>query len=156
MGATTTPLISLLPKLKEDYPSFQFTEGEHFLWSPENQTVFFTPDGDPTLLLHELGHALLKHADYERDVQLLTMERAAWEKAFELGELYGVTVPVDTAEDHLDTYRDWLHARSTCPTCTATGFQSASTQYTCPACSQVWAVNEARLCQLRRVRTGLA
>ncbi len=152
MGATTTHLTSLLKKLKEKYPTLQFEVGEHFLWSPENNTVTYQSNGEPALLLHEVAHALLAHTTYERDVQLVAMERAAWEKAREISISYDVTISEDLLEGHLDTYRDWLHARSTCPACTATGYQSGASAYTCPACTQEWHVNEARVCQLRRVK----
>lgn len=152
MGATTTPLTSLLPKLRQDNPTLTFTEGEHFLWSPDTQTIKYRPSAEPGLLLHELAHALLGHHSYERDIQLLAMERSAWEEAQRLAVTYGVSIPSQITEDHLDTYRDWLHARSTCPTCTATGYQTGAKTYSCPACSQEWRVNEARLCGLRRTK----
>lgn len=156
MAATTTPLIDLLKQLKTDFPTVSFVEGERFLWSPVDHTVYYELDGAPELLLHELGHALLKHAAYTKDVQLLGMERAAWEVALEKAKDYmpaaNSEALKDTMETHLDSYRDWLHARSTCPACTATGFQSGAQEYTCPACLQVWTVNEARGCQLRRHR----
>ena len=83
------------------------------------------------------------------------MEMAAWGEAKRLGLDLNIDVPEDDAEDHLDTYRDWLHARSTCPNCTATGFQKNASTYACPACTQEWSVNEARICQLRRTKTPL-
>lgn len=152
MGATTTPLTSLLPRLRQDNPTLTFTEGEHFLWSPDTKTVEYQASADPGLLLHEVAHALLEHSSYERDVQLLAMERSAWEEAQKLAGTYDITITSDIIEDHLDTYRDWLHARSTCPNCTATGYQSGTKTYSCPACSQEWHVNEARLCGLRRTK----
>ncbi len=152
MGATTTPLTSLLPKLRQDNPTLTFTEGRHFLWSPDTKTIEYQPGAEPGLLLHELAHALLGHQSYDRDVQLLAMERAAWDEAQRLATTYSAAISPDTVEGHLDTYRDWLHARSTCPNCTATGYQTGSQTYSCPACSQEWRVNEARLCQLRRTK----
>lgn len=154
MAATTMPLTSLLKKLSADYPEIHFVEGEHFLWSPEKSTVSYEVAGDPALLLHELGHALLGHTGYERDIELIAIERDAWSKATELSSKHGITIAEDTAEDHLDTYRDWLHARSTCPACTSTGYQTGLKAYACPACSQTWSVNEARVCQLRRTKTN--
>ena len=97
-----------------------------------------------TLLIHELAHGLLEHADYARDVQLLNMERQAWEKALEIAQSYGETIDEDVIETHLDTYRDWLHQRSTCPVCQAVGLQIKKQAYTCPACSHEWRVNEAQ------------
>jgi DnaJ-class molecular chaperone len=50
----------------------------------------------------------------------------------------------------MNSYRDWLHARSTCPVCQATGMETKKSIYTCPACRHQWRVNEARICSLRR------
>ena len=153
MDATTTPLTNLLQTLRAKYPSLHFARGEQFFWSPEKETIYYTEDPDAeALLLHELSHALLSHTEYERDVQLVAMEREAWTEALALAATYAIPLSEDVIEDHLDTYREWLHARSTCPACTSTGFQSGHHTYTCPACTQEWKVNEARICQLRRTK----
>jgi lipopolysaccharide biosynthesis regulator YciM len=102
------------------------------------------------LLIHELAHALLNHKNYRRDIELIEMETAAWHEAKQYGEKYNVEIKEDVIQDHLDTYRDWLHARSSCPNCLATGYQTKHLTYECPACTHSWKVNEARLCALRR------
>lgn len=142
---------SLIKHLQKSYPDFKFEAGERFSWQPEsrqityNQTVF-----DGTLLLHELGHALLGHASYRRDVELLGLERAAWSEAKRLGKQINLPISPTQIDNHLDTYRDWLHARSSCPSCQSSGVQISELQYSCPTCSTVWRVNEARSCGLRR------
>lgn len=144
--------LSLLPKLKKDFPQLVFTAGARYAWSPDARTVFFD-ESDPEntgLLLHELAHGLLDHHDYSKDVELVAMESAAWDKARQIAPGYNVQITDDTVQDTLDTYREWLHARSTCPACEATGYQSGKSDYTCVACAHVWRVNEARLCALRR------
>lgn len=148
---------SLLHKLKTDNPTIHFVAGDTFLWSPESRTVFYVSDGphSKTLLLHEVSHALLGHSEYKRDIELIAMESAAWDKAKELAKTYHFPVSDSVAEDHLDTYRDWLHARSTCPDCTATGYQTNRDTYRCPACTSEWRVNEARVCELRRYKQKL-
>ncbi|MCY1379960.1 hypothetical protein D9M68_895230 [compost metagenome] len=79
------------------------------------------------------------------------MERDAWRYAKEkLGSNYKVTITDTVIQDSLDTYRDWLHARSTCPNCQATGMQNRKRHYRCIACQHVWRVNDARICGLRR------
>ena len=145
---------SLIHKLKTDYPKFSFIEAEQFSWSPDTHTVNYSrgPAHASSLLLHELSHGVLDHHQYERDVQLLAIETAAWEKAKELAEHYHVRLTENTIQDHLDTYREWMHARSTCPECTATGYQSTKSTYSCPACTHEWRVNEARLCGLKRYK----
>lgn len=143
---------SLIHKLKTAYPDISFIEAEQFSWSPTTRTVFYSRDvpNAPHLLLHELSHALLDHNTYRRDVELIAMETAAWEKAKEYATTYNVRFNETVIQDHLDTYRDWLHARSTCPECSANGYQTEAFHYECPACLHKWKVNEARLCALRR------
>jgi len=142
---------SLIPRLKLDYPQFSFKQAEHFLWSPSEQTIYYTTeDKGYSFLFHELSHGLLKHTDYSHDIELITMERDAWDKALELAEMYKLVIDDDLIQSTLDTYRDWLHARSTCPQCKAIGLQVKKHAYACPACRHTWRVNEARICALRR------
>lgn len=153
MDATTMrSTSSLIHKLKTDYPNITFFESEQFSWSPVTHTVSYARElpNASELLLHELSHGLLEHREYTRDIELLAMEAAAWEKARELADTYSVRLSEKIVQRHLDTYRDWMHARSTCPECTATGYQTSHSQYACPACTHEWRVNEARLCGLKR------
>jgi len=146
---------SLLPKLAVDYPTISFTAGTRFAWSPDQHTVYFdTADNNPELLLHELAHGILGHHDYSKDVELVAMETQAWDKAMALADTYAVTISDETVQDNLDTYREWLHARSTCPQCEATGYQSGKQTYSCVACTHTWRVNEARICALRRYKVA--
>jgi hypothetical protein len=152
MAVTTMPsTTSLIAKLRYDFPDLTFSEGTDFHWAPEQRTIWFIPDGKKELLLHELSHALLDHKEYTRDIQLIEMERDAWKYAREvLGSKYGAPIEDGVVEDALDTYRDWLHARSTCPNCQAIGMQEKRRLYVCAACGSRWRVNEARTCELRR------
>ena len=93
----------LAKQLAADYPQLHFAPGEQDWWDSHSQTVFYHTT--PAALLHELGHALLGHTSYRRDVELLAMEQAAWHKARQLAPHYHVTITTDTIEDHLDTYR---------------------------------------------------
>lgn len=144
---------SLLKQLKNDYPELTFSASDSFRWSPSSRTLYFdeaAPDG-AIFLLHELGHALLDHQEYSRDIDLIKIERDAWSYAVNnFSAPFGVPISDETVQDNLDTYRDWLHARSTCPHCQATGLQIAKQLYRCVGCSHEWRVNEARNCQLRR------
>jgi hypothetical protein len=154
MDATTMPSItSLVSRLQVDFPAFQFVSGADFCWSPERKTISYSKSSDDhASLLHELSHAILKHDTFTRDVQLLALEQAAWQHAKSTLSLeYDITITQDQIEDSLDTYRDWLHARSTCPNCQAIGMQGKQRLYSCLVCRTKWHTNDARVCALRRV-----
>lgn len=144
---------SLIFQLSADYPAFRFESAEEFRWSADTQTIFIDSSGrhGEEFTLHELSHAILGHEGYDKDIELIKYERDAWEYARTiLSKKYSIAVSEETAEDNLDTYRDWLHARSTCPACHATGLQVQKRIYACVACGATWSVNEARLCGLKR------
>jgi hypothetical protein len=151
---TTMPHInSLAASIISDYP-YHFVIGDDFKWSPLTSTIFYPPLTSPEDIwsfLHEVSHAELRHTDYLADVQLVNNEAQAWKHAATvLAHRYNVSIDQDYIEDHLDTYRIWLHQRSTCPDCSQNGLQTKNT-YSCINCRCVWRVNEARLCALRRV-----
>jgi len=145
---------TLISQLKSEYPQYSFTKSSDFLWSPDKKIIFYCEkdNNDYIYILHELSHALLSHLCYGYDITLITMEREAWDKAVELAKDRGLTINNDLIQSSLDTYRDWLHARSTCPKCQATGLQSKKNTYNCLACGYKWRVNEARSCSLRRYK----
>ncbi len=153
MAVTTTPsTTSLAIKLTQNYPQFTFIAGDDFYWSPGEQAIYYVKDSvDVSAFLHELAHGLLKHNDYTRDIRLIELERDAWTHASTVvAPQYGITISDEIIESALDTYRDWLHARSICPHCHATGIQTKADIYRCVACRTSWKVNEARVCALRR------
>lgn len=143
---------SLIDKLQTDFPDLTFAASDGFRWSPHDKTVFYdTQSDDCASLLHELSHAVLNHQQYTKDIELIEIERDAWQYATDsLSHQYKVTISDDTVQNALDTYRDWMHARSTCPDCQATGVQTKKNLYKCLACSAQWRVNDARVCALRR------
>jgi hypothetical protein len=141
----------LLKQIKSDYPEIRFLPHEEFQWSPSEATVYYMPSGDTPLLLHELAHALLGHTIYRKDIELISLERDAWHYAKNVLALrYDITILDRTIEDMLDTYRDWIHARSKCPQCKLTGMQTKKDRYKCISCLTIWKVNEAKSCALRR------
>lgn len=150
MPSTNQPL---LEKLEQDNPDLVFEPDEGFEWSPSDNTIKYDLS-DPHFdarLLHELSHALLDHHRYVRDIDLIAMERDAWRHArMELGPRYEVRVDGDVIHHDMDTYRDWLHERSTCPKCASTGLETKKHLYKCLTCGHTWRVNEARTCALRR------
>jgi hypothetical protein len=146
--------MDILPKLQRDFPDIAFTEGSDFYWSPQQQTVFYASQGDAWSLLHELSHALLGHARYQSDFELLALEVAAWDKARVLAPDYGVTIDEDHIQDCLDTYRDWLHQRSTCPRCGTKSLQTDAQHYQCFNCQTIWKVTASRFCRPYRQLTN--
>lgn len=147
---------SFLPRITADHARYTFTPGDHFRWSADTHKITYDPTDTHAKehILHELAHALLGHNDYDRDIELIGIERDAWQYAKDnLGPKYGVTIHEQTIQGSLDTYRDWLHARSTCPNCQATGLQYKKYHYRCIACRHIWRVNDSRLCGLRRYST---
>lgn len=142
---------SLIARLRRDFTNIRFTRGDTFRWSPHERTVYYIDDTDAPSLIHEIAHAILGHSTYLRDIELIKMERDAWNyAATTLSKKYDTPIDEDTVQDALDTYRNWLHARSVCPDCRAVGLQTDIRTYTCLACRTSWQVNEARTCALRR------
>ncbi|MDN5835576.1 MAG: hypothetical protein L0H36_02990 [bacterium] len=144
-----------LNKLADSFPDIKLQAASNFKWSPDEQTVYYdqTDPDAAQYLLHEISHALLSHTNFSRDIELLKLERDAWDYASsQLADRFETTIDDDLVQDSLDTYRDWLHSRSSCPKCASTGIQNAANSYQCPACQQKWRVNDGRGCQLRRYK----
>jgi hypothetical protein len=143
----------LLNRLRKQLPGVIFEPGTTFAWSPKKKALTYKTDAlrkktGQWSLLHEAAHARLNHQTYTSDFELLMLEVAAWQEAKTLATELDVT-PVDEEylQDCLDTYRDWLHRRSTCPICGSVGLQHSPTQYHCHNCHSVWAVTPARFCR---------
>lgn len=148
-----TDFKNILGKVKDDNKSIRFIKSKNFYWSPAEQVVHYGNGSDPFAvfaLLHELSHALLSHQNYQTDIELLRLEAEAWAKAVMVAKEYSVTISDDHIQDCLDTYRDWLHKRSTCPTCKAHGLQNIRDGYICLNCSGKWQVTNARFCRVYR------
>ncbi|MFI5212805.1 MAG: hypothetical protein ACHQTE_02490 [Candidatus Saccharimonadales bacterium] len=147
-------ITSLTTKLQADFPAFTFALSDQFRWSPDEKVISIDQTSDDSAtLLHELAHAALGHSHFSKDIELIEMERDAWEYASKtLGPGYNVAIDEDVVQGALDSYRDWLHARSTCPECSATGIETKKNNYKCLACTSTWRVNDARVCALRRYK----
>lgn len=147
---------TLLKQLKRDFPQFRFAKGDTFSWSSRKKEIHYPaippdPAHAPWSLLHELGHALLGHTTYQTDFELLKLEAAAWARAADLGTKYGHEIDPDHIQDCLDTYRDWLHQRSACPSCGITSLQRDQHTYCCYNCNTQWRVSRTRLCRPYRL-----
>ena len=124
---------TFLAKIKSNYPDFKFVTGAKFAFRPP-KTIVIGPEEpeDASLLLHELGHALSLHRDFNTSAKRLKMEVEAWEKARELASQYGIEMDDEMIEGELDTYREWLHQKSRCKKCGLTCFQTPDGSYHCP------------------------
>lgn len=145
-----------LEHLQQLLPDVTFKNGASFCWSPKSRTIIFPDealayDDGTWALIHEAGHALLGHTQYATDFELISLEVAAWEKAKEIAKTLGVTIDANHIQDCLDTYRDWLHRRSTCPTCGSVSFQHTDSSYACHNCLAEWTVTAARFCRPYRL-----
>lgn len=152
MNSQKTHSRKILSALKKLAPKASFEEHDSFYWSPETQVVAFKAadleyDEGIWCLLHETAHAQLAHTNYETDFALLTLEVAAWEEAKILGKQLDITIDNEHIQDCLDTYRDWLHRRSTCPACGTVGLQQSPTNYRCHNCNDEWSVTSERFCR---------
>lgn len=154
MAVITMASSNLLNQLTTDFPAIHFVASDLFQWSNNTQTVHYNPL-EPTyslLLLHETAHATLGHNEYYYDIDLLKLERAAWNETEQLAKKYAVTFDETVVEDALDSYREWLHARSLCPSCGLLGVQESASTYACVACHAKWRVNHAKHCGLKRTK----
>jgi len=144
----------VLDQLRLRFPYLTYTSGSSFAWSPATREIIYgNPDGPHAIwsLLHETSHALLAHTTYATDLDLLMLEAAAWKHAEELAGSMKIVIDADHIQNALDTYRDWLHARSSCPRCNNSGFQHRQ-NYQCFNCHTTWHVTNARFCRPYRTR----
>lgn len=142
----------LVAELQKLLPSVQFAPGDSFSWSPRTKTITYVRPADEeshTLwtLIHESSHALLEHQGYGYDFELLLLEVEAWDKAKQLAPDFGLDIDTEYIQDCLDTYRDWLHRRSTCPACETISLQISPQEYACYNCRHRWSVSAARFCR---------
>lgn len=146
-----------IERLAADYPQFKFRPGPQEHWSPRTKTITYETDRPLAQLryglLHELAHALLDHSTYHGDFDLLQLESHAWQLAAKIGRKYGVRISDDHIQNCLDTYRDWLHRRSACPTCGTHAMQKDPNTYECFNCGTDWKVSSRRFARAYRRRT---
>lgn len=139
------------------YSNLVFEPGDVFRWSPATQTITYDTakidkPGGRLSLLHEISHALLGHKNYDQDLELIRMEVDAWRKTAELAKQHNVDFVDEDIEHCLDTYRDWLFARSRCPGCEQSGIQADERTYRCFICNEKWQVPVRQSCHVKRYR----
>lgn len=134
----------IVDKLRRDYPQLKFKPGNAACWMPENSTVFYgLPFTEKEIwsLCHEIGHALSGHQSFNSDIDLLLKELEAWEEAKKIASSYDLVINDVHIEACLDSYRNWIHKRSTCPKCLLKGIQQDTTRYICISCQSEWTVS---------------
>ena len=149
---------SLVKRLQHQHPYLRFVEGRRASWSAEKQSITYTPTTEASAawaLLHEVGHALLGHGSYESDMDLVSKEVAAWVRARELAAEHVISINEEHVQACLDTYRDWVHQRSICPTCRSHALQPSRSLYRCLNCGNAWKVSTSRFCRPYRLKTSL-
>jgi hypothetical protein len=148
---------SVVRSLRDLLPDIGIKAGDNLHWSPENQSITYRLDDSSEDniwgLIHEAGHATLGHHTYSSDMELLQLEVAAWSEAEKIAKNIGIKIDPDHIQDCLDTYRDWLHQRSTCPRCGVVSFQESSRTYQCYTCRMNWTVSTSRFCRPYRLGT---
>lgn len=159
IGKPIRQIEAFIKRLAADYPDFKFKIGKQEHWSPRTKTIIYNPAQPLQELrygvLHELAHALLDHADYSNDFELLRMEADAWDMAINIGHRYHIEIPHEHTQNCLDTYRDWLHHRSACPNCGMHVLQKDSANYHCFNCQTEWKVTTGRFVRpYRKVADG--
>ena len=154
MNTSSKTPSQFIERIAKDYPQFKFKPGPQEHWSPRTKTITYELNGDNLQfgLLHELAHALLGHDSYRNDFELVKLESQAWQKAAEIGRKYGVKVSDDHIQNCLDTYRDWLHRRSKCPSCGMHALQPNAKSYKCFNCGEIWLVSSGRFARSYRRR----
>lgn len=156
MPNNTISINQLQQRICNHFAELSFREDHFFCWSAGRQEVHYRSAKsieDIWQLLHEIAHAVLRHDDFYKDIHLLQHESEAWQLAIgQLAPTFSQRIPQEFAEEHLDSYREWLHARSTCPSCRQSGIQQTTRMYQCVNCLCSWLVNDARLKRLRRTK----
>jgi hypothetical protein len=145
-------LNSTVAKLREEFPGIEFVKSSTFKWDPDELKIYYSPKSENSLwsLFHEIGHMMLHHKNYRSDFSLLKMEAQAWHKAKEIAAKHKIKIDSDHIEKCLDSYRDWLYARSSCRECMQTGLEISTGLYKCINCNFRWKVSPERFCRVYR------
>lgn len=158
MSSQSLSLEALVESAAKALPGVSMKPGDTFFWSPKESIITYRVGQEENIhdqwaFLHELSHALLGHSSYASDFELLLLEVAAWQKAKEIAPSYNLAIDEEHIQDCLDTYRDWLHQRASCPGCSTVSLQVNPTLYTCHNCHTSWTVSSSRFCRPYRLNS---
>ena len=145
-----------LQEIRKLLKKYKCIPGERFIYHSSNGTISYVP-GDlkyplgALALLHEIAHLKLGHKIYKYDLELLQMEEEAWKLTEKEAKKYEVPIDKDHIEFCLDTYRDWVNKRTTCPCCHTFGLQKSDHEFLCTECAAKWKVNQRKDREVRRM-----
>jgi hypothetical protein len=152
-------MTNLISKIHNLYPTLDFEKSNLFYYSSSKNKIYYSDiltTKDKWSFLHEVGHALLNHKQYNSDFSLLKMEIEAWEKAKKIAKKFKINIAENHIQDCLDSYRDWIYKRSLCPVCKTSSFQdNLNNCYLCINCNTKWITNKSKLCRLYRKKLEL-
>jgi len=145
-------LDNLVAKFEKEFPKVTFVNSDIFKWDPDELKIYYSANTKNNLwsLLHEVAHMVLGHKNYRSDFALLKMESQAWHKASEIAKEHKIEIDSSHIEKCLDSYRDWLYARSNCRECLQTGLEISTGLYKCINCHFRWRVTPERFCRVYR------
>ena len=97
-------------------------QGEMFRWNHRACAIHYNPADSHACerLIHEYGHALLNHAGYSRDIELIAMESAAWQEAIKAAARFSTTIDAELIENrprHLSRLVACPFAMPSLPSC---------------------------------------
>lgn len=136
-------------KIKKLLKEYNCQPGKHFAYSSSSQAItyapkeVFTPKGF-LALLHEISHAKLNHFNYDFDLELLEMEKEAWNEVKKEAHSHKVVIDENHIEECLSSYTSWITKRSSCPVCATFGLQKSHNTFQCFSCQTRWVVNERK------------
>lgn len=144
--------MTFVDQIITDFKNIEFKPSDKFRWSPEDNVIFFNPNLPKSSwsLLHEIGHVLCNHKSYNSDIGLIKMETQAWQKAREIAKKYKLKTDENHIEKCLDSYRNWLYRRSSCPKCSQAGIEKHIGIYSCINCKNKWSVTTEKFCRVYR------
>ena len=154
-GSNIMPRL-IVNQLQRQLKGIKFVNSGNFYWSPKTKTIHYNSavletEAGVWALIHEAAHAKLDHQSYMTDMGLLGLEVTAWQAAEDVATELGLSIDSDHVQECLNTYRDWLYARSTCPTCELNSLQIEETVYLCVNCMTRWSVSQSRFCRPYRM-----
>ncbi len=148
----TSSLDIILQHIKTNHSNVTYKKSNKSYWDPLSQTIFHNPNKNyaEVTLLHELGHAINQDKQYKYDTDLLKMELQAWQQANKISKKLAIDIDKNYIEDCMDSYRNWLHARSKCPNCSQNSIQNSELKYVCLNCGCTWQTSRERFCRTYR------